>query len=78
MNYSLVDVSESLREIHPTGGKLGDPVSLVHKNAKQKEMKTNSNSRKKQKLGRKGKALILYSRVGCQWRLHANARAHID
>lgn len=38
MNYSLVDVG--------TGGRLGDPVSLVHKKAKQKEMKTNSNSRK--------------------------------
>lgn len=68
MNYSLVDVSESPQEIHPTGGRFGDPVSLVHKKAKQKEMKTNSNCRKNKSWAGKEKRSHSTRRVGCQWR----------
>lgn len=80
MNYSLVDVSESPEEIHPTGRRLGDPVLLVHKKAKQKEMKTNSNSRKNKSFSgkRKGKALTFYSTGRLSVALHVSASAYID
>lgn len=60
-----------------TGGRLGDPVSLVHKKAKQKEMKTNSNSRKnKSWAGKESTHTLLDGRLSVA--LHVSASAYTD